>query len=147
MATQVQVVIDCADPERLAEFWAQALHYKVQPPPTGFESWEEFLRARGVPQEEWNRASAIVDPDGKGPRIYFQSVPEGKVVKNRLHLDLNVSRAIADADEEQKHQLVEDEVRRLQDLGAHEIYRQIDAQLGDYWVTMADIEGNEFCVQ
>ena len=145
MATQFQVVIDCADPAKLAEFWAQALHYKVQDPPAGYTSWEEFLNARGVPQQD--SASAIVDPDGVGPRIFFQRVPEGKTVKNRLHLDLNASRAVADANEQQRHQLVDDEAQRLKGLGARELYRRTDLQLDDYWVTMADIEGNEFCVQ
>ena len=147
MATQMQVVFDCAEPEKLATFWAQALHYKVQEPPSGYASWEEFLQARGVPREDWEGTSAIVDPDGKGPRIFFQRVPEGKTVKNRLHLDLNASRSVAEANEQQRHQLVEDEAKRLQGLGARELYRGVQSQLDDYWVTMADIEGNEFCVQ
>ena len=90
MATGVQIVFDCADPDTLATFWAAALHYKKQDPPSGFASWPDFLKAQGIPEQEWNSASAIVDPDGAGPRIYFQRVPEGKVVKNRVHLDLNV---------------------------------------------------------
>jgi hypothetical protein len=147
MATNIQITIDCADPTKLAEFWAQALHYQVQQPPTGYSSWDQFLQERGVPQEEWNKASAIVDPDGKGPRIFFQLVPEGKIVKNRLHLDLNISRAFPDADEAQKHQVVDDEVERLKALGARELYRINEPQLDDYWITLADIEGNEFCVQ
>jgi len=87
MATNIQVVFDCADPARLAEFWAVALGYAPQPPPTGFASWQEWLTAQGVPESEWNSANAVIDRDGKGPRIYFQRVPESKVVKNRVHLD------------------------------------------------------------
>jgi hypothetical protein len=77
MATKVQVVIDCADPARLAEFWGEALGYIIQPPPPGFDSWPAFLLSVGVPESEWTSASAVVDPDGVGPRFYFQRVPEG----------------------------------------------------------------------
>lgn len=66
MATGIQVVFDCADPDRLARFWATALHYRVQDPPDGFTSWEAWLADAGVPEDEWNSASAIVDPDGAG---------------------------------------------------------------------------------
>ena len=63
MATGVQVVIDCTDPARLAPFWATALGYKIQDPPAGFATWQDFLVAHGVPESEWNSASAIVDPE------------------------------------------------------------------------------------
>src|SRR6185437_16561409 len=86
-----QVVIDCADPAKLSAFWADALGYKLQDPPRGFASWQAFLEANHVPESEWNSASAIVDPDGSGPRFFFQRVPEPKTVKNRMHVDLNVS--------------------------------------------------------
>src|SRR6266568_1398004 len=78
MAVGVQVVIDCADPARLAEFWAAVLGYKVQDPPPGFDTWQAFLTAQGVPESEWNSASAVVDPSGPGPRVYFQRVPDPK---------------------------------------------------------------------
>ena len=90
MATAFQVVLDCADPGSLAEFWATALHYQVQEPPEGFATWEDALVAWGVPESEWNSRSAVVDPDGTGPRVFFQQVPEPKQVKNRVHLDLHV---------------------------------------------------------
>jgi hypothetical protein len=89
MATGVQVVFDCADPDRLVRFWAQALGYKLQDPPQGHQSWEDWLRDQGIPQERWNDANAVVDPDGRDPRIFFQRVPEAKTVKNRVYLDLN----------------------------------------------------------
>ena len=145
MATQLQIAIDCADPDRLAAFWAEALHYIVQQPPTGYTSWEAFLQALGMPQEEWGSASAIVDPDGKGPRIFFQRVQEAKTVKNRVHLDLNASRGVPDASAAERLQLVEAEVARLQGIGARELYRK--DEYGQHWVTMADPEGNEFCIQ
>ncbi len=145
MGTDIQVVFDCADPDRVARFWATALHYRIQDPPEGFDSWEAFLEARNVPREEWNSASAIVDPEGRGPRIYFQRVPEGKVVKNRVHLDLNVSgRGETPAE---KQRLVDAEVERLVGEGAT-VYRPGSVgQFGEYWAVLQDIEGNEFCVQ
>ena len=90
MATQVQVVIDAADPAAVAEFWAAAAGYVVQPPPPGYDSWPAFLRELGVPEDQWDSRSAVVDPDGKGPRIFIQKVPEPKTVKNRVHLDVRV---------------------------------------------------------
>src|SRR5262245_48685419 len=117
MATGVQVVIDCADPARLAEFWAVALGYQQQDPPAGFDSWPAFLEAQGVPQSEWNSANAVVDPDGRGPRLFFQRVPEAKVVKNRVHLDLNAGGGLATPLVERKER-VNAEVSRLVTAGA-----------------------------
>ncbi|MGZ3588658.1 MAG: VOC family protein, partial [Candidatus Limnocylindrales bacterium] len=65
MPTDFQVVMDCRDPDRQATFWAAALGYVLQAPPAGFESWEAFLRQTGVPEADWNSASALVDPEGK----------------------------------------------------------------------------------
>lgn len=143
MATRIQVVIDCKDPDRLAHFWAEALGYQIQPPPSGYATWEDVLREMGVPEEEWGRASAIVDPEGIGPRLYFQRVREPKTVKNRVHLDLN--QATRETPSEERRRLVDDEVVRLTTLGAIELYR-IDED-GEYFVTMTDPEGNEYCVQ
>ena len=144
MATAIQVVFDCADPERLAIFWAATLHYKQQDPPDGFATWQAFLEAQGVPESEWNSANAVVDPAGAGPRIYFQRVPEPKIVKNRVHLDLNVGGGHAVPLDERRRR-VDAEVERLQGLGATSL-RALE-QRGEYWVVMQDPEGNEFCVQ
>lgn len=86
----IQVVIDCSDPRGLAEFWAAALGYVMQPPPAGFESWEEFAARIGLPPEDHDRLAAVVDPEGVKPRILFQKVPETKTVKNRVHLDIDI---------------------------------------------------------
>jgi hypothetical protein len=145
MATDIQVVMDCADPDRVARFWARALGYKLQDPPEGHATWEDFLRSIGVPEEEWNSASAVVDPDGKGPRIYFQRVPESKVVKNRVHMDLNVSGGSSVPLDERKNR-VDAEVERLVAEGAT-IYRPGSVERDEYWVVLQDPEGNEFCVQ
>ncbi|MGH3096466.1 MAG: VOC family protein [Streptosporangiales bacterium] len=91
MARDVQVTFDCADPAGLAAFWAEALAYQLQDPPEGFESWEEALDAMRVPPESRNDASAVVDPEGSGPRLFFQRVPERKQVKNRAHLDVRTA--------------------------------------------------------
>ena len=145
MATKVQVVFDCADPARQADFWREALHYHTPPPPGGEDTWEDYLRASGVPEEHWNDANAIEDPDEVGPRIYFQKVPEGKVAKNRVHLDLNVGGGHSVALDERRAR-VDAEVARLKELGATDERGAIEKE-GEYWVRMNDPEGNEFCVQ
>ena len=144
MATRVQVVIDCADPARLAGFWAEALGYRLQDPPAGFDSWPAFLTSVGMPESEWNSANAVVDPAGVGPRIFLQRVPEPKTVKNRLHLDLNVGGGQAVPIDQRKDSLAE-EVERLGKLGASLVERR--EQRGEYWIVMRDPEGNEFCIQ
>jgi len=144
MATNVQVVMDCANPDRLAKFWAAALGYKVQDPPDGYSTWDEFLRAMKIPEEDWNSASAVVDPEGKGPRLYFQRVPEGKVVKNRVHLDLNVGGGRETPMDKRKLR-VDAEAERLAGEGATKV-RPME-QRGEYWVVMQDPEENEFCLQ
>ena len=136
----MQVAFDCADPRRLAEFWAAALPgYSVQPPPPGFDSWEAFLSASGVPEDRWDSASAIV---GDGPRLFFQKVPEPKTAKNRVHLDLHAGGGPAVAVEEQRVR-VRAQVQRLQALGATFVEQHED--LGVVWAVLTDPEGNEFC--
>jgi len=101
MAVSFQLVIDCADPEPLARFWAAALGYELEPPPDGFAGWDAYWRDLGVPEDELGiGADCIVDPGGRGPRIWFQVVPDRKAAKNRLHLDIGVSggRAVSDRD-------------------------------------------------
>lgn len=145
VATRIQIVFDCADPARLARFWAEALAYALQAPPEGYESWEDFLAARGVPQERWNEASALVDPEGTGARIYLQRVPESKTGKNRVHLDLNVTDRTASPQEQRRQ--VDVEVARLVGLGASVLSPGRQNEFGDYWTVVQDPEGNEFCVQ
>ncbi|MGH8874056.1 MAG: VOC family protein [Acidimicrobiia bacterium] len=142
MATRFQVTFDCADPELLAAFWAGALGYILQPPPQGYDAWEDWLREMGIPEEEWSSRAAAVDPEGVGPRLWFQMVPEGKTAKNRVHLDLNVATA---GQPEARPMLVDAEVERLVGLGALRL--RATEELGAYWVVMEDPEGNEFCVQ
>jgi len=144
MATRVQVVFDCADPDRVAHFWATALGYVFQDPPEGFDTWDAFLESIGIPEDRRNDASAVVDPEGIGPRIYFQRVPEPKTLKNRVHLDINVSGGREVTLEERKRR-VADEAQRLTAAGATRVREQ---ESGDeYHVTMLDVEGNEFDLQ
>jgi len=87
-----QLVIDCADPDRLARFWAAALRYELAPVPAGFATWNDFYRELGVPEEELvDGEDRISDPGDHGPSIWFHVVPDAKVVKNRLHLDIHAS--------------------------------------------------------
>jgi hypothetical protein len=142
MITNVQVTFDAGDPDALARFWAEALGYILQPVPEGFESWEDFLRQQGVPEERWNDASAIVDPEGLRPRMYFQRVPEPKAAKNRVHLDLNVSVGM---ERDAGVRRVREEADRIEGLGATRV-REFE-QRDEFWIVMQDPEGNEFCLQ
>jgi hypothetical protein len=144
MATSIQITFDCADPDRLASFWAMALGYRKQDPPEGSATWPEFLAAQGIPEDQWNAASAILDPEGRGPRLYFQRVPEPKVVKNRVHLDLNVGGGRQVPLQERRVRIAA-AVDRLGALGATTV-RPVQER-GEYWVVMTDPEGNEFCLQ
>lgn len=144
MARGIQIVFDANDPAALAAFWIEALGYVAQPPPPEFDSWDEWAVAMGIPEENWNDARAIVDPDGVGPRVFIQRVPEGKTAKNRVHLDVNVGGG-HDTPLEERRRRVDADVDRLVRLGAAGI-GPIE-QRGEYWVVLSDPEGNEFCVQ
>ena len=140
MARDVQITFDCADPAGLAAFWAEALSYQLQDPPEGFESWEHALEAMGVPPESRNDASAVVDPEGFRPRLFFQRVPEGKQAKNRVHLDV---RAAAGLDGAARMAALEAEAERLVSHGATRLRRYEPAPpLGAGHIVMADPEGN-----
>jgi catechol 2,3-dioxygenase-like lactoylglutathione lyase family enzyme len=144
MARDVQFTIDCADPATLAQFWAEALGYELQAPPKGFESWEAALEAMNIPQENRNDASAVVDPESNGPRVFFQRVPEHKQVKNRVHLDI---RAAPGLQGDERMAALEAEAERLATYGATRLQRYEPAPpLGAGHIVMADPEGNEFCL-
>jgi catechol 2,3-dioxygenase-like lactoylglutathione lyase family enzyme len=142
MATSFQVTFDCADPDALSKFWAALLGYGFQPPPDGFASWEAWARDAGIPEESWNDAAATIDPDGRGPRLFFQRVPEGKTAKNRVHLDVNVGAGLHG---EERHERVRREAERAVGLGASQV--SVIDQRGEFWIVLADPEGNELCLQ
>jgi len=142
MAYTFQVAVDCREPHVLADWWADALGWSVEPQD------EQFIRrmiAEGHATEAettthrgelvWKDGAAIRNPDGleAAPRMLFQRVPEAKTVKNRVHLDLRVG-----------DEAVADVVSRLTAAGAAFLH---DGHQGPHsWVTLRDPEGNEFCV-
>ena len=144
MPTSMQIVFDAGDPATLADFWALALGYAVQSPPEGFESWDDWARSMEIPEENWNDARALVDPDGVGPRLFFQRVPEPKTVKNRVHLDVNAGGGHGTPLEERRTR-VDTKVAQLVAAGAS-VAGPVE-QRDEYWVVLNDPEGNEFCVQ
>jgi hypothetical protein len=143
MERPIQIVFDANDPARLADFWAGALHYVIQPPPPGYDTWEAFAVDQEIPEDQWDAMTALIDPDGVGPRILFQKVPEGKSAKNRVHLDVHVPGG-PQMEPEEHHRRVEELAAELAATGATELDR-FDEPTG-WWIVMQDPEGNEFCV-
>jgi hypothetical protein len=143
MATEFQVTFDSADPAAHAAFWAETLHYVQQPPPLDFDSWDAALDAWGVPVDHRNDRAALVDPDGAGPRLFFQKVPEPKTAKNRVHLDL---RAAAGVPPQSRTDALETECTRLVALGARRMQRLEADSINGVCIVMQDPEGNEFCL-
>ncbi|HET9518296.1 MAG TPA: VOC family protein [Actinoplanes sp.] len=138
MAYEFQVTFDCADPHTLADWWAETLEWDVEP---SNEAFIKDMIAKGLATEAetihhngalvWRSGAAIRHPDGR--RVLFQVVPEAKAGKNRVHLDLRIG---ADRIGAVRDKLIA--------RGATFLH---DGQQGPYsWVTMADPEGNEFCI-
>jgi hypothetical protein len=128
MATIRDIVVDGARPAALARFWAAVLDgYEIEP----YDD-EEIARlaALGIHDVEDDPGVAV---SGPGPRLFFQLVPEPKAAKNRWHVDLDAAGAPGASD-------AEAEVARIVALGGRVLAPQ------DHLVTMADPEGNEFCV-
>ena len=138
---QFQVTFDCTTPERVALFWCAALGYVVPPPPPGFADWGAFNDS--LPAAKQDSAFACVDPDGVGPRLFFQRVPEGKTVKNRVHLDIRVAPGLAGPD---RLAALEAECTRLVELGASRVRLLPAADGEESCIVMQDVEGNEFCL-
>lgn len=146
MPVSYQLTFDCASPGAMARFWAAALRYVVAPPPEGFESWDDFYRSIGVPEEELDDGpDRIVDPNGEGPGIWFQVVPERKTIKNRIHFDVNVGGGRSNP-LDVRRQRVDAEVARLESLGATRLRVNSEEYLDHYAISMLDPEGNEFDV-
>jgi hypothetical protein len=144
MYPNLQLVVDSADPHPLADWWAEALGWSVEPQDADFI---RSMIAQGYATEDdttthrgalvWRTGVAIRPPGEQerlGPRILFQQVPEPKTVKNRLHLDVRVA----------PDRTMDGEVARLVAAGAKELHR--GSQGPSTWTTLADPEGNEFCV-
>ena len=152
MSRRIQITFDAHDPRALSSFWRDALGY-VHPAPPGvvlspgadpLAAWEEFLARAGIPEDQRNTRSAIEDPDGEGPRLFFQQVPEDKVAKNRVHLDV---RAAPGLESEERMAALEHECHRLVVLGATRVRRyEPEPPMSAGYIVMADPEGNEFCL-
>ncbi|WP_033344638.1 VOC family protein [Catenuloplanes japonicus] len=138
---QFQVTFDCREPERVARFWCEVLGYVVPPAPEGFASWTDYDRS--LPPDQQGAAFAASDPTGVGPRLFFQRVPEGKVVKNRLHLDVRVGTGMVGAE---RLAALEAECARLLPLGATRGLLLIADEHNESCLNMQDVEGNEFCL-
>lgn len=144
MPVRFQLVIDCADPDRLARFWAAALEYVLAPPPAGYPTWKDYYRHLGLAEEDLgDGVDRISDPDGQGPSIWFNVVAGPKAGKNRLHLDIHASGAQTDPIEVRKER-VDGEAQRLATLGATITGPFSPEELDHYAVGMLDPEGNEF---
>jgi hypothetical protein len=143
MSLDVQVTFDCADPGTLSRFWNEVLGYRLDSPPPPFQTWDEALDAWGVPEENRNDASASVDPDGDGPRLWFQKVPEGKVAKNRVHLDVRAAPRLRG---EQRMAALEAKCAELVAVGATRVARYEPDRVNAGHIVMQDPEGNEFCL-
>ncbi len=135
----LQIAVDCVDPHILAAFWSAAAGVDVEDHhdqiesliAAGFATIDDTVEIAG--RYAWATAAACRSADGRIPRLLFQKVPEPKSTKNRWHVDLHVGADRRDA-----------EVARLVGLGATRLW---DGQQGPHsWVTLADPEGNEFCV-
>lgn len=146
MAHTLQIVMACDNPAALAEFWAGALGYQVQPPPEGFASWDDFADEVGIPEAQRNDISAVVDPSGVGPRILFERY-DGGAPNQRVHLDINsVGGYTAKLSAEERQDALDSERARLETLGAS-FHRQATGMAGEVWIELHDPEGNWFCVQ
>lgn len=134
------IVFDCANPRLVSHFWSDVLGYpRAEYPP----EMRAQLLAGGLTEDDLEARGIAEDPEGIGPRLFFQRVPEGKVVKNRLHLDISATPGRFPAPEE-----VDAEKDRVVALGAT-VIRHTAGSWGpfpEYFYVMADLEGNEFCI-
>ncbi|MER0240522.1 VOC family protein [Streptomyces sp. HSW2009] len=138
---KIQVTFDCADPERVGRFWCEVLGYVPPAVPDGFDTWDAYNRAQ--PVEKQGAWFASIDPSGEGPRLYFQRVPEGKVAKNRVHIDVRAGAGLVG---EERLATLEAECARLMALGAERVQLMLADEENESCIYMRDIEGNEFCL-
>ncbi|MFE9139152.1 VOC family protein [Streptomyces sp. NPDC007355] len=138
---EFQVTFDCAEPERVARFWCEVLGYVAPPPPEGFATWDDYNGS--LPAGDRGAWFACSDPTGVGPRLYFQRVPEGKAVKNRVHLDVRVATGLVG---EARVAALEAECARLVALGAVRVQLLLADENNESCLAMQDVEGNEFCL-
>src|SRR5689334_12790673 len=142
-AFDLHIVFDCAEPERVAQFWKAALggYDFPTPVPDGFMTWDDWADAQQIPVDKRPTGRTLVDKVRDRPDIFFLQVPEAKLFKNRLHLDIKVAPGLSGAD---RRTAVDAEVDRLIELGAGVVRRTEEPD--GYFVVMQDPEANEFCV-
>lgn len=150
METTLQLTIDCTDPQKMVTFWSQALGYVPEPPPAGHATWRAYWTAAGVPESELPAGAgdvpeSIIDPAGRGPRVWFQQVPEPKTTKNRWHFDLKTGGG-PDVPLDIRTQRVKTTVERLVKAGATVLRIKDQPDAGFYATALQDPEGNEFDV-
>jgi hypothetical protein len=138
MRHRIDLTLDCADAHVVAAFWKLALGYIDEPAPAPFKNRGEWLASFGVPEEDWGKGAWLCDPAGLGPRLSILPVPEVKVAKNRLHMDVRVS---CGRTEDETWGRVTAMADRLTAAGGHVL-----ETVAKHHVVMADPEGNEFCV-
>ncbi|WP_328860844.1 VOC family protein [Streptomyces sp. NBC_00306] len=138
MTARIDLTLDCTDAQRLAEFWKLALGYIDEPPPPPFATREEWLAQFDLPEDDEDDAAWLCDPQGAGPRLSILKVPEPKTAKNRLHIDIQVP---GHGSDEERWSRIRAEADRLVAAGA-----TVQHVFDGHHITMADPEGNEFCV-
>jgi hypothetical protein len=138
MAVRIDLTLDCVRPTRLAEFWKLALGYEDEPPPAPFATRQEWLQQFDLSEDDTGDGAWLWDPAGVGPRLSLLQVPEPKVAKNRLHMDVRVA---GTGSVEQRWARITEAVDRLATAGATALQ-----EFPGHHVVMADPEGNEFCV-
>ena len=138
MTPRIDLTLDCTDPALMAVFWKLALGYEDEPPPAPFPSREAWLASYGLPEDEWGQGVWLHDPAGIGPRLSILKVPEPKVAKNRLHMDVRVA-GVGPPDE--RWDRVTSKATELMAAGA-----TIVEEYTGHHIVMADPEGNELCV-
>jgi Glyoxalase-like domain len=138
MAFRIDLTLDCANPTRLAEFWKLALGYEDEPPPAPYATREEWLQQFDHSGDDVDDAAWLQDPAGAGPRLVLMQVPEPKVAKNRMHMDVRVS---GNSSGDERWARIIEAVDRLTAAGG-----KILGEFPGHHVMMADPEGNEFDV-
>ncbi|HEY7488973.1 MAG TPA: VOC family protein [Streptosporangiaceae bacterium] len=143
MAARIDLTFDCADARLLAEFWKTALGYIDEPPPAPSKTRDEWLAQFDEPGDEPGEVSEadaawLCDPGGVGPRLSILKVPEPKTAKNRLHIDIRVP---GDGSPDERWSRIRTEAERLVKAGG-----TVQQEFPGHHITMADPEGNEFCV-
>ena len=141
MTHRLQVVLQTAHPRQLADFWRAVLGYVPEPPPDGFDTWEDFAQHAGIDLDSAD-IDAAIDPDGRGPRPLFERLDE-ITTGNAVHLDINLTRRGDDLDTARR--TIDAKAAELLQVGATR--HRVVEQDHPYWIELLDPDGNWFCIQ